>query len=94
MTQIIRGDPQEALRLAVDEEKLNNLPPFIAQHMEQWVYDFVDMESVHVCYNPEHPGLIKRWATLSNGERLRAWVYGNRKNIPSANGVATWGGAD
>ena len=26
LTQIIRGDPQEALRLAVDEEKLNNLP--------------------------------------------------------------------
>ena len=47
---------------------------------------------MHVCYDPEHPkGLIQRHATLSTGERLRAWTHGARRKMPTVKGLSAWG---
>ena len=52
----------------------------------------MDFEAPHVCYDPEHPkGLIQRHATLSTGERLRAWTHGARRKMPTVKGLSAWG---
>jgi hypothetical protein len=93
LTQIIRGDPQVALNLALDEKgPISSLPEPFTEYTEKWVNEFADVEAIHSCYDLNHPkGLIKRWATFDNGERVRAWVYGHRSRLATARGVAVWG---
>jgi hypothetical protein len=90
--KIIRGDPRKALELAFSQELLDFLPPEISEHMEVWETDFVDIVSIHRCFDPLHPnGWISRHAKFSDGRELRAWTYGRRKNLPSAKGISVWG---
>ena len=92
LRKIIRGDPRKALELAVSQEILDFLPPEISQHMEVWETDFVDIVSIHRCFDPLHPnGWISRHAKFSDGRKLRAWTYGKREKLPSAKGIAVWG---
>ncbi|OUU12713.1 MAG: hypothetical protein CBC00_01570, partial [Verrucomicrobia bacterium TMED40] len=93
LQQIIRGDPRKALELALDEmSPVSSLPKPFTEYTEKWVNEFADIEAIHSCYDLNHPkGLIKRWATLDNGERVRAWVYGHRSKLATARGVAVWG---
>ena len=92
LQRIIRGDPKTALDLAITPENLKALPPSIQEHIEIWRSEFVDIQSMHVCYDPKHPGgYMHRYATLENGTKLRAWVFGKRRNLPSVKGLAAWG---
>ncbi len=92
LEKIIRGDPRSALRLAISEDIINRLPVGIRENLETWQADFVDLDSVHVCYDAQHPkGLVKRWVTFSDGQRKRAWVFGKRQNITTLKGLAIWG---
>ena len=52
----------------------------------------MDFEAMHVCFDSQHPmGYIKRWVTLPDGEKKRAWVYGKRKGLTTKKGLAVWG---
>ena len=80
LKKIIRGDPKTALRLTIDGADSAKLPKPILDNLESREQAFVDFEAMHVCFDPQHPmGYIKRWVTLPNGEKKRAWVYGKRK---------------
>ena len=93
LQQIIRGDPRRALELAMDKmSPVSSLPEPFSEYTEKWVNEFADIEAIHSCYDLNHPkGLIKRWATFDNGDRVRVWVYGHRSKLATARGVAVWG---
>ncbi len=92
MQKIIRGDPETALRLALPADRLQSLPASVRNHMESWRSDIADIKSMHVCFDPKHPGgYVNRTATLSDGTKVRAWVFGKRKNLPSIRGLSVWG---
>ena len=92
MQKIIRGDPKTALRLAIPRNQQMTLPAIVENHLERWESDFADISSMHVCFDPRHQGChINRTATMKDGRKLRAWVFGKRKNLPSINGLAVWG---
>ena len=92
LAKIIRGDPRAALRLAIDEADSAKLPKPIRDNLESMEQAFVDFEAMHVCFDPQHPmGYIKRWVTLPDGEKKRAWVYGKRKGLTTKKGLAAWG---
>ncbi|OUU57086.1 MAG: hypothetical protein CBC20_07360, partial [Verrucomicrobia bacterium TMED60] len=92
LQRIIRGDPRKAIQLALAPQVLKTLPSSMEKHMEEWKSDFVDIKAMHVCYDPEHlGGYMNRHATLEDGTKLRAWVYGKRRNLPSIQGLSAWG---
>ena len=92
LKKIIRGDPRSSLRLAISKDIINRLPAGIRENLETWQADFVDLDAVHVCFDPKHPkGLVKRWVTFTDGRKLRAWVFGKRQNLTTLRGLAIWG---
>ena len=92
MQKIIRGDPRTALRLAIPRNQQMTLPAIVENHLEKWESGFANILAIHVCYDPKHPGgYINRTATMQDGRKLRAWVFGQRKNLPSISGLAVWG---
>ena len=92
LRKIIRGDPQRALSLAIDQSVIGGLPQSVRENLETWQADFVDLDAVHVCFDSRHPtGLIKRWITLPNGKRMRAWGFGKRRKLPTVKNLAVWG---
>ncbi len=92
LQKIIRGDPQKAIELALTPQVLKTLPASVEKHMEEWKSDVVDIKATHVCYDPEHlGGYMNRHATLEDGTKFRAWVYGKRRNLPSIQGLSAWG---
>ena len=92
LTKIIRGDPQRALSLAIDQSVIDGLPGSVRENLETWQADFVNLDAVHVCFDSRHPtGLIKRWITFPNGKRMRAWVFGQRKSLQTRKSLSVWG---
>ena len=92
LQKIIRGDPQTALKLAIQSKQIEKFPPSVKEHLENWRSNIADIESTHVCFDPKHPGgYINRHAILENGTRLRAWVFGKRRNLPSIKSLSVWG---
>ena len=92
LQKIIRGDPETAISLAYNPGQLSLLPDSVLEHMEKWRSAFADIQSMHVCFDPKHPGgYINRTAKFSDGKELRAWVFGKRKNLPSIRGLSVWG---
>ena len=57
LQKIIRGDPQTALKLAIQSRQIEKFPPSVKEHLEKWRSDIADIESTHVCFDPKHPGL-------------------------------------
>ncbi|NBQ34799.1 MAG: C-type lectin domain-containing protein, partial [Gammaproteobacteria bacterium] len=89
---IIRGDPETALKLAVPREQLQRLPYNIKQHLESWESGFVDIRSMHLCFTKERPsGYIKTTAQFPDGRNFRTWSYGKRSKLHHKNGLAIWG---
>ena len=90
--KIIRGDPRKALELALTPGAFKVLPVNVKNHLEQWESDFADISAMHVCFDPKHPGgYINRTATMQDGRKLRAWVFGKRRNLPSIQNLSVWG---
>ena len=90
--KIIRGDPSKALALALPENAVKHLPDRILSNIEKWHNVKVDLHSIHVCYDTRHPeGLIKRFAVLDNGQKVRVWTFGNRTKIKTIEGLSAWG---
>ncbi|MBT5717200.1 MAG: hypothetical protein HOI70_09815, partial [Opitutae bacterium] len=90
--RIMRSDPRKALELAVNEDRLDNLPEEISAHLEKWVSSYSDIKAVHICKDPKRPmGMIKRFATLPDGQMVEAYTYGQRKYLKSTQGMAIWG---
>ena len=90
--KIIRGDPAKAISMAMTAKSLKGLPQRISKNIETWHSEKVDLDSIHVCYDERHPeGLIKRFAQLSNGQRIRVWTFGEREKIKTVKGLAVWG---
>ena len=82
--KIIRGDPQQAIHMALPEETINKLPDSIALNIERWKSEKINLDSIHVCYDPNHPeGLIKHWAIMEDGKKYRVWTHGNEENADS-----------
>ena len=90
--KIIRGDPAKAISMALSDELIKSLPNSISKNLESWKNERIDLDSIHVCYDPNHPeGLIKRWSVLSDGTRYRVWTHGKRKKMQTVRGIASWG---
>ena len=90
--KIVRGDPAKAISMALPKNLSEVLPKSISRNLESWHNQRLDLDSVHVCYDPNHPeGLIKHWATLENGNRYRVWTHGRRKKMQTVKGIASWG---
>jgi hypothetical protein len=90
--KIIRGDPRKALNLAIEPEVIASLPPRISAHLEKWESGFVDFQSIHRCFDENHPrGWIMNYAKFSNGQNYRAWSFGKRRKLVSQKGMAVWG---
>jgi len=67
--KIIRGDPRKALNLAIKPEIIATLPARITSHLEKWESGFVDIQSIHRCFDENHPrGWIMNYAKFSNGQ--------------------------
>ena len=91
--------------MAIPQELSTNFPLSIRQNIETWHSEKVDLKAIqvcfhskfdhkarHLCFHPNHPeGLIKRFATLQNGQQVRLWTYGKRKKIKTIDGLAIWG---
>ena len=90
--KIIRGDPRKAIAMALPQNLINSLPKAIASNLESWHNQRLDLDSVHVCYDPNHPqGLIKHWAILEDGKKYRVWTHGKHKKMQTVRGIASWG---
>ena len=90
--KIIRGDPQKALTMAMPPQSTAGFPDEIKENIESWHSEKVDLKAIHVCYDESHPeGLIKRFALLKNGKKVRVWTYGQRSKIKTVDGLAVWG---
>ena len=90
--KIIRGDPAKAISMAISFKLSKSLPKRISENLETWHSEIIDLDSIHVCYDARHPeGLIKRYAKLNNGKRIRVWTYGQREKIKTTKGLAVWG---
>jgi hypothetical protein len=90
--KIMRGDPQKAILMALPQEITDGLPESISSNLESWKSERINLDSIHVCYDPNHPeGLIKHWAILEDGKKYRVWSHGKRKKIQTVRGIASWG---
>jgi hypothetical protein len=90
--KIIRGDPQKAISMAYPQNLIESLPRSVSINLESWKSEKINLDSVHVCYDPNHPeGLIKHWAKLQDGQRYRIWTYGKRRKMQSVDNLASWG---
>ena len=59
--------------------------------MENWHVTQADLKAVHVCFNHKSPGTNQRWVTLPDGRTLEAYVYGDRKFLPTVSKLALSG---
>lgn len=92
LESLITYDPQRALEVAVSPERARELPSVVRENMETWHTMEADLKAVHVCYNPKSlKGRIKRWATLSDGRTYEAFVYGDRRYLPTLSNVPVSG---
>ena len=90
--RIIRNDPKKALELAIKPNRLKIVPNSISTHLEEWVSVYTDIKAVHICQDPERPmGMIKRFATLPDGQVIETHMYGRRKYLKTTHGVSIWG---
>ena len=90
--KIIRGDPEQAILMALPKEIISELPDSISLNLEKWVSEKINLDSIHVCYDPNHPeGLIKHLAILKNGKKYRVWTHGKRQKMQTVRGIASWG---
>ena len=89
--QIIRGDPEKALDLAVSAEVIEKLPSSITRHLEVWESDFIDITAINVCYDQTHANLIIKRAEFENKRNFRLWTYGTRAKIQTIKGISAWG---
>ena len=90
--KIIRGDPAKAISMAIQPNHKNTLPGIVKEHVESWHSEKVDFQAMHVCFDKNHPeGLIKRFAVLSNGMKVRVWTYGDGSKLKTVNGLGVWG---
>ena len=90
--RIIRNDPKKALELAIKPNRLKIVPDSISTHLEEWVSVYTDIKAVHICKDPERPmGMIKRFATLPDGQVIETHMYGRRKYLKTTDGVSIWG---
>ena len=90
--QIIRGDPRKAIELAIPADTQEKLPLSVRKNLENWESAFVDIQSMHVCFDPKHPvGFIKTLSRFEDGRTLRTWSYGTRKRLTKLKGLAVWG---
>ena len=90
--KIIRGDPQKAILMALPRDLTESLPKSISNNLESWKSEKINLEAIHVCYDPNHPeGLIKHWANLEDGGRYRVWTYGKRRKMQNVKNIASWG---
>ncbi len=88
MTSLIGVDPSSALALAVPPERIQKLPDEIKNNMEKWHSASANIKAVHVCFHPSSPkGQVKRWVTLPDGKTYRAYVYGERRYMPTLQNV-------
>ena len=77
--------------MALPRDLTESLPKSISNNLESWKSEKINLEAIHVCYDPNHPeGLIKHWANLEDGGRYRVWTYGERKDANVKN-IASWG---
>ena len=91
-SQILRGNPRQALELAIPQNLLSVLPHRIREHLEQWESGFADIRSMHLCFTKEHPGgYIKTTAQFPDGRNFRTWSFGNRSKLQHKKGLAIWG---
>jgi len=91
-SKIIRGDPRKALNLAMEPEVIASLPPQISSHLEKWESGFVDIQSIHRCFDENHPGgWVMNYAKFADGQNYRAWSFGKRRKLVSQKGMAVWG---
>ena len=90
-SQIIRGDPEKALQLAVAPAIINRLPESISSHLESWESDFIDILALNVCYDPMHSNLVVRRAEFRDERKFRLWTFGKREKIITKKGVSAWG---
>ena len=90
--KIIRGDPAKAISMAIQPNHKDTLPGIVKEHVESWHSEKVDLQAMHVCFDKNHPeGLIKRFAVLSNGMKVRVWTYGDGSKLKTVNGLGVWG---
>ena len=80
LQKIIRGDPKTALQLAIPYKRSNRLPSLLKNHVEKWESDLsIFKPLMYVLIQTIPRGFIKRVATMQDGRKMRAWVYGKRK---------------
>ena len=77
LLKIISGDPAKAISMAIKTKYKDLLPKIVKEHIESWHSEKIDLKAIHVCFDKNHPeGLIKRFAVLSNGMKVKVWTYG------------------
>ena len=90
-SQIIRGDPEKALNLAISPEIIDRLPKEISDHLEKWESDFINILALNVCYDPLHSNLIVRRAEFRDERKYRLWSFGSREKITTKENISAWG---
>ena len=92
LLEIIRGDPEMAIKMAIPEQTAVKLPPAIKKNLEQWESAFADIKTAHSCFSPDHKGCeIRRAAKFKDNRQVRLWTFGKRSGIDTINNLAVWG---
>jgi len=92
LLEIIRGDPEMAIKMAIPEQTAEKLPPAIKKNLEQWESAFANVKTAHSCFSPDHKGCeIRRFAKFKDSRHVRLWTFGKRSGIDTINNLAVWG---
>ncbi|HKS37297.1 MAG TPA: PKD domain-containing protein, partial [Verrucomicrobiae bacterium] len=93
LAALIETDPEEALRRAIPVRIRQELPPAVAQHLEERVNARGDLAVVAaLSSNPETDGVpaVDRWVSVP-GKTYRAFVYGRRLAQPTIEDIPVHG---
>jgi hypothetical protein len=90
--KIIKGDPEKAIEIAIQQSQLDILPASVSKHLEEWVSSIVDISTVHLCgKDGTANGQFRRFAKLPNKKIFEAYFYGKRNYLKSIKQLAVWG---
>ena len=90
MKELIQVDPKAALENAVPYAVRRQLPPQIISLLEQPVSTTADLDVEIACGLPSGGSFRQQWITL-DGERIRAFTYGERAEVMSKQKLSVHG---
>ena len=91
MAELIRTDPQRALREALSYEQRSSLPDAILRLTEQPLSAATAYEVEIACLLGNGGSKTTRWVTLEDGRQLEAFAFGRRLQVTCKDRISIHG---